>query len=511
MKKTSSISLGEVENLKCLTKKIVKGAGITFVGVILGRGLSYVSHIVIARLLGAELFGLYILGLSLLNFSARISNMGLDSGALRYVSVYNGEGNKGKVKGTIIQTVGFSFLVGLVVGLALFVSAKWIATVLFRNLELTNIIKIFAVGVPFMASMNVAAVVTRAFQKMQYAVYINNIYYPVTKLILVILLYLFGLKLYGAIWATVSAAVLGLMFAFFYIKKLFPEILAATRPIFGTIELLKFSIPLLFANLSSFFLMWSDTIILGYFRPVIEVGIYRAAVQTALLLELILGAFNWVFAPIIANLYHRKELHAIETIFKNTTKWISYLSLPIFLIIIFEAKEILGIFGVEFTKGWLVLVIFSFSLFMNNAIGPVGSILTMTGHQNLWFCLCLLTASLNIILNISLIPKFGMLGAAIATATAIMLLNSFGLFEVHSILRMLPYDKRYWKGLLAGLAAFTVAWILKIFLGDGSIYSFAFVTLSIIGVFPLVLLVLKLDPEDKMVFNTLRAKFFAIR
>lgn len=493
-----------------LIKKIAKEASITFVGSILGRSLGYLCQFVLARLLGAASFGLYTLGFAILNLSAFLSMMGLDSGVLRYVSVYNGVQDKGRLKGTLILSISFSFLAGLGIGALVYFSSNWIATRIFKIQELSGVIKNFSVGVPFMSTTIVAATATRGFQKMQYFVYVRNFFQPISKLFLTLIFYWIGFKLYGAIWATVISAALGLPLAISYIRKLFPEVVGSIKPIFEIGKLFKFSIPLFLTNLIGFFLMWTDVLMLGYFCSASEVGIYRVASQIALLLPMVLAALTSIFAPMIAEFYNTGEMHKLNDLFKVVTKWGFLISLPIFLMIAFLADRILNLFGPEFTEGWPTLIILAFAQFVYVSLGDQGWVLAMCDRQNLWCCTMSIMALLNISLNLLLIPKLGTIGASVATGISTIGMHLAGLIETRYFLKLFPFDKRYLKALGAGMMACVIGFILKSLNTDqNSIVFLLLFSFSIVGVYISMLFLFRLDEEDKIILKALRRKALA--
>lgn len=489
-----------------LTKKIAKGAGITFFGSVIGKGLSYITYIIIARLLGAKAFGLYVLGFAIFGLAELLSRMGLHNGALRYVSMYMGEGARQKVKGTIIQSIVFSFGVGIGIGLILFVSSNFIATGIFHKPELTRVIEIFSIGVPFMASMMVAAFGTRGFQAMQYFVYLRHFFQPTANLFLIGLLYWLGFRLYGAVSAWVISAGFGFFLAIYFIRREFPDI-SNVDSVFNTKELINFSVPLITVGFLQLFILWTDTFMLGHFRSAIDVGIYRAAAQTALLLTFALGAFNSIFSPIISDLYNKGEIGTLAEIFSIVSKWVFYLSFLLYLVIISTPKQILKVFSPEFVLGWSPLLILAFANLVNSSMGIFGSVLVMSGKQKLEFYNSLGISMLNIILNVLFIPKFGMIGAALATSISIINLNVIRALEVRLILNLWPYNKRYLKGLAAGIVAMGVNMLIMRLIPSFHYLSLLSISMtSLTAVFFTLLAVFKLDDEDKLILKAIWLK-----
>src|SRR3972149_4116933 len=102
--------------------KVAREAGTTLIGSVIGRGLFFITQVIIARFLGAEVFGLYILGLTILKITELISRFGLHAGAMRFVSIYRKE-SPSRVKGTLTSTLSISFINGIVLGVILFLLA----------------------------------------------------------------------------------------------------------------------------------------------------------------------------------------------------------------------------------------------------------------------------------------------------------------------------------------------------------------------------------------------------
>ena len=97
-------------------RKIVKGAGFVLLGTIIGRAFGYGSRLIIARL-GASDYGLVALGFAVMSIAATLSMVGMTQGVIRYVSLYKGKEDKGRIKGTIISalkiTLPLRFYIGI--------------------------------------------------------------------------------------------------------------------------------------------------------------------------------------------------------------------------------------------------------------------------------------------------------------------------------------------------------------------------------------------------------------
>ena len=483
--------------------KVAKGAGATFVGKVIGTGLKYLTNIVIAWLLGVELFGLYTLGIVIYQLGELFSGMGLHNGAMRYASIHHGAGDVRRLKGVLLQAIGLPLFGGLILGTALFLGADPLAQEIFGKPDLALPLKIFAAVVPFGASMTVTVLATTGFQTTRYLIYVRELFQPLANLVLVALLCAIGLGLYGATLAWVLSIILGFVAAIYSVRRVFPAIMRKdVKPVFEVRRLLEFALPLAFGEFIWFVLLWTDIFTLGYFRPAAEVGVYRAASQTAVLLTIFLTSLNTIFAPMIADLYNKKEFKGMDQLFRTTTRWGFSLTLPLFLVIGIASQDILRIFGPEFATGWLPLIILGAGQLVNAGTGGVGYMLIMSGHQYSKFLGDLILATTNVVLNIVLIPRWGLLGAATAMAISISGVNLLRAGQVYIVLRVHAYNWGYLKmvgaGILAAFGGFTVRhWLppMHFFL------SLAITAGVVLSVYAVLLWRMRLEEVDELILR----------
>ena len=95
------------------------------------------------------------------------------------------------------------------------------------------------------------------------------------------------------------------------------------------------------------------------------------------------------------------------------------------------SELLLGIFGNEFIVGKTALLILLFGQIINILCGSVGYILMMTNKQEILRNIIIFSAFLNIILNILLIPKYGINGAAISSAISVAVWNIYSLIYIY--------------------------------------------------------------------------------
>ncbi len=489
-------------------KKIAKGAGISLIGSGAGRGLFFVSQLIIARCFSVEIFGLYTLGLIVLRIADIISRLGLHSGAMRFVSIYR-KNEPQKLKGILISAFLLSFVGGIVMGGVVYLLASVIAETIFHKSALVELIKAFAICVPFVAPMIVISMAMQGFQTTKYSVLMREIIQPSTNVILVIFFVIFNLKIYWVIYAFALSHAIALVAGFYFIARQFPTIKRKIlKPIFETKKLLTYSVPLLLSGFLGFFLQWVDIIMLGFMKTSGEVAIYRAASQIPTFFMLALGAINSIYAPSIAEMYHRGQIVRMGNIYKTSTRWVFLLTLPASIIVFFSAGEILSVFGNNYREsGVLVLQTLTVAQFVNCVTGGVAYTLAMTGRQKMEMFNSLTTIVINIVLCHLLIPKYGSYGAAIATGISIASINLIRMGEVYFLFKIQPYNMSFVQGVISGVVSIMALYFQTMYLsGYSTIIRLVANSFTVITIFIIFCFIKGTNNEDRLILEALAKK-----
>lgn len=497
------------DSLDNTIKKIFHGAGISFVGKVTSTGLKYFTQMAIACIFGADFLGLYTIGIGIYQLGELFSGMGLHFGTVHFVSIYHNSGDEKRLKGVLFQAVGLPFIGGLLLGISLFLASDFITQTIYGRNDLVIALQIFAIALPIGASMNVLAFSTTGFHIAKYLVYILELLQPFLNLLFIILVCLLGLGLNGAASAWLFSVTLGLIVAIYFLRKIYPPIIEKdVKSIFEVKKILSFSIPILLGEFLWFVLLWTDILMLGYFRSASEVGIYRAASQTAFLLIIFRHSLNTIFAPVIAKLYSRKEFKKIEYVFQTVTRWSFSLTFPLFLIVVINSKDLLQIFGPEFSIGWLSLVILATGQIVNVGTGGVDHMLVMSKHQYHKLCGDLVLTITNVVLNILWIPKWGIIGAAMATGISIAGVNLLRIVQVYLVLDVQPYNQSYLKAIGAGGFAMICGIIVRnLLLPMHFVISLIVTACNILLIYTFLLWLFRLEEADQKILGKIHKQF----
>lgn len=479
--------------------RLAAGAGVALVGKVLGRGLQLVVDVTLARVLGPLSYGLYAIGWTTERIVTFVLPLGVDAGVIRFGSKFWRKDDSG-LKGVIFESLGIATISGLLIGALFFFTAQWWGTTVFHKPELGPVIRWFAFIFPLAGMVRLTAASTRISQRMKYAVFTEDVIPPATNLILLsFLFYFLGHRITAALTSILCSFVIASLFGLKFVKQLFPEIFApAVKPAYMGKELLAFSLPTVLTGAFGVLLIWVDRLLVGYFLPAADVGVYQAVSQLALGLAIVLGGFNAIFSPMTADLHHRGEMKRLEELFRVSTKWGLYLTTPLFLVTCFGSKEVMAaLFGAPYVFGWSALTILTFAQVANAGTGPVGFLLVMTGRQNTMFKITASMFAMSVVLGIVLIPRWGIAGAAVATASAVSGMFILATYFVWRAFGMRPHDKRYLKGLLATVLAAGGLFLIRQ-LGIGSpMINVVLDLIAATGIFAGTLMLCGLDTEDR--------------
>jgi len=211
-----------------------------------------------------------------------------------------------------------------------------------------------------------------------------------------------------------------------------------------------------------------------------------------------------IFAPKISLLHSHNNFQKIRELFTVATRWGVMLCIPFAIMAFVFAEKILILFGEDYTTGTTVFRILVISQFLNVATGGLGWLLIMTGQTYKNLVVSLFSILTNIVSILIFVPSYGILGAAVSSLLAIMVINGITLIIVSKTLNMQPFNSLYWKLTLCGSATALMMWFYINYVASSSILLQ--ILSGLVIVFPIYILltwIWALSETDKHVFNIL--------
>lgn len=440
---------------------IVKNAGIDTIGTAFNIVFMFAASVVITRTIGVDLFGKYSLSNSIFQVLGVFSVFGLDTGVVKLTSKYNARQDAMSVKGSLASAIILSAGLGTILALVVIALSPVLASRVFTKVEgISLILRVHIIALPFYALMMVINGYTQGLKTLKYSVLVELAARPVIRLCAVVLLFLVGLRLFAVLFGGIFSYVMAALVAFYFARKISPFAFNRTQAKYVTNELFFYSIPLVFARFMSVIIARSNTILVGYFRDPTSTGLFGAAITLSPFVSRSLLSFAKIFAPVISEIWERGEMRELERIFKTVSKWIFSLGFPVFLIFMLFSPSLLLVFGSDFKQAAMALRLLAVGEIINAVVGPVGHVLTMTGRQKLNLVNSIALAGLNIVLNIIMIPRWGISGAALATAISLSLINIVRVVQVKMIYGFTPFRPDIVKPFGAGAVTAGIFYLL---------------------------------------------------
>ena len=423
---------------------IVRGAGWHVVGKMVKNAFSLFTNLLLTRGLGASVYGIFALSLTIVSIVGSVSNLGADKGALKFLAEDHSDKN---------SQLGFSYIVvvmgGGIAGAILYITAPIISSYTFDNPLFTTSLRLFSLYIVLYPLIVVTANALRAFNLPEYSSFVSKIALGITRFICVFGAFLLSTSIFGFITAVLIALALTAAIGLAILILKAPSSPAVPDRDFQFRSYLDFSIPLAFKDAGSVLYTRVDILMLGVFAVSASVGQYQIAILLTGVLSMPLAAISQIFPPVISNLNNRGDTEELARIYTTVTRWTFTGTIPMAVGLIAFRYEILTLFGESFTTAALVLIVLTTGQLTNAFVGPSGFLLMMTDHQyvitaNQWFF-----GLLNVAGNLVLIQWYGILGAAVATAVTLTLINMARLIEVYYFDGIHPLSLKTSKPIIA--------------------------------------------------------------
>lgn len=403
--------------------ELLSSSGFVLFFKVLGAVSGYIFAFVVSKH-GADAYGIYELSFTALMILAVVVKLGLDGATVRFTQEYLAAGHSGKIRPLIKKSVLTISLLAIAVGGFFYLLRVPIAA-WFDEPGLESAYKWVALGLLPFVLLQFFAEALRALKNMKaYAVLqVGTVLIIAAGLFIAFqdsILPKGELATLSFVAATFVLASVGILIYRWSYQKRIGTVANENIDFKGII---KVGIPLLVSGSLFLVISWTDTLMIGYFKTSADVGVYRIAFKIATLITFIQFAVNSIAAPNIASLYANNNMEGLRKYTRQIGVVNALFAIPIFILIIAFPETLLNLFGAEYSSGKLLLPVLALGQLINALCGPVMYILNMTGKEQESQRIMLWMSVINIVLNLVLIPAYGIIGAAIATSISMIAWN----------------------------------------------------------------------------------------
>ena len=268
-------------------------------------------------------------------------------------------------------------------------------------------------------------------------------------------------------------------------------------------EMVVFSVPVWLSSLLIQFQSNIQSIFIGSLDTIAGVGIFSVASQITSVSGEFSSSINVTSKPIIAELHDKGDIKQMERIYQLVNKWVVIAQIPIFLVMVIFPKTLLSIFGEDYTNGNIALIILAVGGLVKVGTGMGGIIIDMTGYTKLKLMNSILRLVAFIVLDLLLIPRWGLIGAAVAALGGEGLVNILRLLEVYVIYKIIPYNRSFYKPLIATFSAVGLVMLTRKFISPDTNYLYAGLNIGVMLLtYVAIILLLRFTDEEIALYKT---------
>lgn len=414
--------------MRVITKNINK----TFIIKVIGTILLFLLQYLLAKILNTDKYGYYITVITYTNILSLVSVIGMDRNLIKEiprVRVGHNINNRKMLFIPIMISLSIGFIM---LSILIIINYKF---KLFNEkysivIILLTIVKIFSIIIDGYLQGNKKTVEVN---------FANLILKNILALISLMLINLIkdNITISDVVFLIILSEIIVVVIKYNSINKTNNEVYEEDKKRGYWKDFIKYSLTMFFITGLTIFIQNIDKIMISKMMSYADVGRYKITEYFVLIINLFISPFV-VFWPYISKYYNEKKIHLIEKNMNAIIKRVIVFVIPVLFIILSLNSNLLQIFGLEFNtlQAQKALIILSIAFTFDAICGPVGAVLIMTEHAKYVLYNNIIVIIINIVLNLILIPIWGIVGAAVATGVSIIINNIISIIENKIIVKI---------------------------------------------------------------------------
>ncbi len=473
-------------------KKFAFDVGWVFAGSILILFLHFLQKPLMGRYLGPDGLGIYTMVITIAGFASLISGLGVNGAVVKYVAEYKDD--KDKIYVVFSSAFVTMAIFGVATNIFLFILSDKFASI-FNTPSLALLLKIYAFVSAFSLTYGIILSFFNGLREMKYYSFINTLNGIMVFLFIVTFLFL-GFGIEGAVVGEVLATITVMVVAVLIIKKFVHFKISDYKK--NTSALTSFGSQLMLGNVINNVNYQADSLLIAYFLTATDLGYYSVAVSLSRFFWRIPQSVQMIAYPATSEYWKNGDFHSLNKMIDKSMKYSACLLLTVGLGVWFFAKDIIVIlFGESFLPSVFPFQILIIGTVVYGIGIPIGGTLAGIGRPDLGLKINAAGSIVNVLLNILLIPKFGVEGAAVATISSLIIITTLSLYFIVKLTNV-DIDAKWY------ISSFTVTLLavaaVRVFSKWINLYI---ISSLIISIYILVFFVFFLTKKDKEIFKEL--------
>ena len=396
--------------------KIIKDIGIIGLSQVLSSLGSFLLLPIITKNLGSYDYGIWAQISITVSLLSPVAVLGLSMGIIRFLS---GEQDIQRIRETFYSVLCIVFSAGVIISTMLYFVSDILAQTIFGDPNASYFIKCGSFLVLLLAVDQIALFYFRIFQKIT-TFSILTILKSIGHLIVTIFLLYLGFGLLSIIISLILIQSALFIFSMYFIIS---DIGFSLPKFQGIEEILRYSLPLTPNSVIRWVTDSSDRYMVTYFMGLSAAGIYSASYGIGNLINFIIIPIQFILFPELSRLYNQGKHTEAAVYINRSLKYFLYAAIPATFGLSFLSTALLvTITTPEFASGSNSIPFIAVSGLLAGVFQILINITHLVKRTKFNLFIQIFAASLNVVLNIMLIPSFGIVGAAIATFASYLLM-----------------------------------------------------------------------------------------
>lgn len=425
--------------------KIARGGLGNLTGAAVSALANFALAVLIARSVPASEAGRFFTATSVFLLLETVGKLGADTGLVYFIARWRALRLEERIVAGLRAALAPAVVFGTLIAIVLFVLAPWIAHELGDPRgNSVGLLRLLAALLPVTIAYDICLGGTRGFGTMRPSVLVEKLARPIAQLGLVLAVLALGWS--GGIGVGWAVPYLGALVAGGYFLR---SVLRSSsirdrsagprwpRPVVR--EFWRFSLPRAAAGIAQLGLQRLDIILVASMRGAREAAIYTAATRFLVVGQFVTQALNTLLQPHLSGAVATGAMARTRELYRVSTTWLVLISWPLFGLVATLSPLYVRLFGADYRSGAIVVVVLSAAMFVANAVGLVDTVIIMAGRTTWNLATTLLALVVNVGVDLVLIPRQGLLGAAIGWALSILVANVVPLILTWSRLGLHPF------------------------------------------------------------------------
>lgn len=447
---------------------IVKGSFWVFLFGFLTKIMGFIYTVIVARLVSPEEIGAFYLALSILSILYIFTDFGLLSALCRYIPYLYNHGEVKKLN-TLIR---MSYLWGggsaFVFSALIFLFSESIATFVGEPAVLP-ILKILSIWLFIKEIDDINRGILEGRKKLKESRGTEVVQNIIKIVLTVLILNIIGFKADALSIAFLLSFLLTLPLSWYLARKetknweKHGEITEISEKIKLGKEVLYFGVITTTATTFVLITQYIDRLMIGYLMKdsLAQIAVYSIAAGLAAAISIFPGAITGIFSPVIAELYGKGDMKEIKKTTVISMKWMTMLMIPPIIMLFTFGDKILNLFyGPQYATGSIVLILFTFGIFVRYLFSLPSGVLSIMLRLDVELKASIVAGGLNILLNLLLIPRFGINGAALASVLSFIGAMTVYWYYSKKVFNF-KFPKEVFTAIVAGAVGLVVLLLLK--------------------------------------------------